>query len=81
MMKNTYFKKVVGILMVMLIVATGITLFNEIIIDEIEDLIYPDEGRFDLGDFTLGVTCVLSLTYSMIRIMENIFRKEEKRES
>ena len=78
MMKNTYLKKVIGILIVMLIIATGITLFNEIIIDEIEDLVYPDEGRFDLGDFTLGVTCVLSLTYSMIRIMENIFRKEDK---
>lgn len=81
MMKNNYFKKVVGILMIMLIIASGITLFNEVIIDEVEDLLYPDEGVFDLGDFTLGVTCVLSLTYSMIRIMEGIFRKEDKKES
>ena len=76
-MKTTYFKKVVGLLMVMLIIAAGITLFDEVIIDEIEDL-FPDHGCFDLGDFTLGVTCVLSLTYSMIRILENIFKKEEK---
>lgn len=76
-MMKTYFYKVVGTLMVMLIIATGITLFDEIIIDEIEDLLNPEYGRFDLGDFTLGVTCVLSLTYSMIRILEGIFTKRD----
>jgi hypothetical protein len=78
MMKNNYFKKVFGILMVMIIIACGITLFDQVILDELEDL-FPDHGVFDPGDFILGMTCELSLIYSMIRILENIFRKEENK--
>ena len=76
-MKNNYFKKVFGILMVMIIIACGVTLFDQVILDELEDL-FPDHGVFDPGDLMLGMTCELSLIYSMIRILENVFRKEEK---
>lgn len=56
MMKNNYFKKVIGVIMIMIIIACGKTLANEVILDELEDLFNGDEGYFDFRVFLLGMT-------------------------
>jgi uncharacterized membrane protein (DUF106 family) len=79
MMKN-YLKKVIGMLMVAALVICWIQIFNELVWDEIEDYFNPDLGVFKPEDFFLGTTIILSLTYSVIRIIEGIFKRKEKKE-
>ena len=81
------FKKMMGLIVLGFMVYCGVTLMDEVIIDEIEDFIHDmspivvDDGcHFDLDDFILGTTMMGSLLYTAISLIEGIFRKE-KRES
>lgn len=89
-MKKTtnIFKKMMGLIAIGFIVYCGVTLMDEVIIEEIEDFIHDlspivvDDGTyFDLDDFILGTTMIGSLLYTTIRIIEGIFRKEDKEKS
>ena len=89
-MKKTtnIFKKMIGLIVLGFMVYCGVTLMDEVIIDEIEDFIHDlspivvDDGTyFDLDDFILGTTMMGSLLYTGIRLIEGIFRKEDKKES
>lgn len=88
MMKNNYFKKIIKLFMLGFVIYTGVMLMDEVIIEEIEDFIHDmspivvDDGcYFELDDFLLGLTMESSLAYSAIKLIEGIFRKEEKKES
>ena len=88
MMKNNYFKKIIKLFMLGFVIYTGVMLMDEVLIEEIEDLLHDftpivvDDGcYFELDDFLLGLTMESSLAYSAIKLIEGIFRKEEKRES
>lgn len=80
-MKKTtnIFKKMMGLIAIGFMVYCGVTLMDKVIIKEIEDFIHDlspivvDDGTyFELDDFILGTT---------IRIIEGIFRKEDKEKS
>jgi hypothetical protein len=86
--RTNYFKKVIGLIMLGFVIYTGVMIMDEVLIEEIEDFIHDlspivvDDGTyFELDDFLLGLTMETSLAYSAIRIIEGIFRKEEKKES
>ena len=89
-MKKTtsIFKKMMGLIAIGFMVYCGVTLMDEVIIEELEDFIHDlspivvDDGTyFDLDDFILGTTMMGSLLYTTIRIIEGIFRKEDKEKS
>ena len=89
-MKKTtnIFKKMMGLIVIGFMVYCGVTLMDEVIIEELEDFIHDlspivvDDGTyFDLDDFILGTTMMGSLLYTTIRIIEGIFRKEDKEKS
>lgn len=85
MKKTNYFKKILSLIMLGFIIYAGWVCFDEILIEGLEDFIHDlspivvDDGcYFETDEFLLGITLVGSLGYTAIRIIESIFRKEEK---
>lgn len=90
MMKKVknYLVKIMGLIMLGFVVYAGYMVFDEILIDEFEDFIHDlspivvDDGcYFDGGDTLLGLTMITSFGYTAIKLIEGIFRKEDKKES
>lgn len=88
MKKMNYFKKVIGSVFMGLTLFCAYDMFNEVIRDEAEDFIHDmspaaiEDGTYFNGeDFLLGTISTLTMTYSIIKTGENLFRKEDKKES
>ena len=90
MMKKikNYLVKIMGLIMLGFIAYAGYMVFDEILIEELEDFIHDlspivvDDGTyFDVDDTLLGITMITSFGYTAIKLIEGIFRKEEKKES
>ena len=90
MMKKTrnYLVKIMGLIMLGFIAYAGYVIMDEVLIEELEDFIHDmspivveDGTYFDVDDTLLGLTMILSLGYTTIKLIENIFRKEDKKES
>lgn len=83
-MKN-YLVKIMGLIMLGFIVYAGYIVFDELLIEELEDFIHDlspivvDDGTyFDVDDTLLGITMITSFGYTAIKLIEGIFRKEDK---
>ena len=90
MMKKVknYLVKIMGLIVLGFIAYAGYMVFDEILIEELEDFIHDlspiaveDGTYFDVDDTLLGLTMITSFGYTAIKIIEGIFRKEDKKES
>ena len=90
MMKKTrnYLVKIMGLIMLGFIAYAGYVIMDEVLIEELEDFIHDmspivveDGTYFDVDDTLLGLTMITSIGYTAIKLIEGIFRKEDKKES